>query len=231
MNRTDTDGNAGQNIGFEERAEVDGVGIDGGADDGTAADDDVDADEHEDEADDEYDYEDDDDDDRCAICNASMSDCGEDHLVLALDREDGPLGGALYFQWNDLADEVRRVVFDALTKDAPRTGRGVFADGLFARLRKDGFRWQEHVDEPEDVDDDPDPEQAWDAFTDHWLDHYQGEVVAHMVEVLERTPGVVSQSFDVSTGPGVSWFGENYFAEDPEAAAAAFISALKGGDR
>lgn len=168
--------------------------------------------------------------DRCPVCNQSQQDGNCGHLLIALNEEMRPIGGVLYEEWKAILNSAQRMVFNALVG---RVGTGG-CEGL-DQLKQDiatEFDWRDHVSEPEDVDADHDPEEAYPFFEDAWHDWQWDQRVSQILESeLESIPAVISTHYEFSSAPSMTWSGYDHWASDPEDAVNEFRAQVQAWSR
>ena len=151
------------------------------------------------------------------------------HLVAAIDSGDGILGGEVYDVWEPIHSQLKDRIFDALVGSRRRTGLGSEVDSVLKRLRDTRAEWDVPDDDagPGDAQADAESQRLREAFDEELCNLGADQILRnYMEEVLSELPGVHSRYFEVSSAPGLSWSGYNYFANDPKNVAVQFVAAF-----
>jgi hypothetical protein len=159
----------------------------------------------------EDDDEDEDAGEHCPICDAQYC---EEHLVATLELDEGVMNGCLYHEWDDRVGEIQAELQQALLTERPNPDWPSEVDSLYAALLEDRDNLV--------VEDYPgEPDAEWviddDAFHDAWCNLDATRLlINYLEEWLNEQPGVIANSYEISTAPGLSWAGTYFHARDPE---------------
>ena len=184
----------------------------------------------------DIDDEDEDDEDsafgRCPFCirddTCDEGDTCQTHRLASIDDDEGVLGGTVYDGWADLVARLKEEVFDTLVGGRRRTGRGSEMDSIVQQLRDAGFKWRSHDPMAKAKGRQPDPEQAREPFDELCCELGVDRTIRlYMEEVLVGLPGVEQRHFEISTAPGLTWVGSNYWALDAVNVAEQFGAAFE----
>jgi hypothetical protein len=157
------------------------------------------------------DDEDEDASEHCPVCGAQYC---EEHLVATLELDEGVMSGCLYDEWDARVNEIKAELQQALLAERPNPEWPSEVDSLYAALLED----RENL-VVEDYPGEPDAEWVIDddTFSDAWC-NLDGTrlLINYLEEWLNEQPGVIANSYEISTAPGLSWAGTYFHARDPE---------------
>jgi hypothetical protein len=145
----------------------------------------------------------------CPICH---DDCECEHLLVAIDRTDGPLYGRFAPACEALVEPARRWMFRYVID-----GGDFIGDELgvaLSQVAKARFSWRMAAAE---ADPDPAtalyPETALPAFEELFNElGLQNRVWEWIGDTLADMPDVVVTHFEMSNAPGLSWHGRTFYA-------------------
>lgn len=162
----------------------------------------------------------------CPICGQERI-C-EEHLLASFDVEEGILGGTLYEYWNAMTEYLKDRIFNAFVNERRRSGISVEIDAVFRKIRYDGFDWRSYDPDALHEFRDWDPICARGAFDNVWLQNEgDSKIFAYLEGKLARTRGVRERSYEISSAPGLTWWGSNYYARDAAGLAATFDGRIR----
>lgn len=155
--------------------------------------------------------EDEDASEHCPVCGAQYC---EEHLVATLELDEGVMGGRLHEVWDDRVNEVQSELQQALLAGRCNPEWPSEVASIHAALLEDRAKLV--------VEDYPgEPDAEWiiddDAFSDAWCNLDATRLlINYLEEWLNEQPGVIANSYEISTAPGLSWAGTYFHARDPE---------------
>jgi hypothetical protein len=155
--------------------------------------------------------EDEDASEHCPVCGAQYC---EEHLVATLELDEGVMSGCLYDEWNARVNEIQAELQQALLAERPNPEWPSEIDGICAALLEDRANLV-----VEDYPGEPGAEWIIDdgAFSDAWCNLDATRLlINYFEEWLNEQPGVIANSYEISTAPGLSWAGTYFHARDPE---------------
>jgi len=169
---------------------------------------------------------DDDDDDcedlgelACPICCCEEN-C-ETHLVASFDVEEGLLGGTLYDLWDQITACLKDRVLNACVGERRSTGLGESVDALLAQILDSDFAGRSQDIDATNAGHPIDTDHVREIFDEIWEEVGGGVTInAYVEEKLAELPDVEQRYYEVSTAPGLTWSGNNYFASDAAGSAA-----------
>ena len=153
-----------------------------------------------------------DEEQRCPICR--VPDC-QTHLVATVELDEGLMGGCLYDDWGARERHIQAELLRAVLNGRPDPEWPSEIASLYDALHavRDQFVVRDHTgesDAPWIIDDDAYADACTEIGTERLLLNY-------LEEWLDEQPGTVSNAYEISTAPGLSWSGTMVYADDPDA--------------
>lgn len=145
----------------------------------------------------------------CPICGAH---CCEEHLLLAIEVEEGFMAGTLCELADTWVSDTRDEIREALRLGTPDPKWPKQIRGINDRLAR-SLGWRHLRPTPEDEEEDAN-DQLDNEFSDVWLDaRADSALQRYLGEWLAEQPGVEWCYEESSAGPGASWAWTSYYAE------------------